>query len=540
MIPARQWNGRQLDVTMKQMKENERREEALVEKSQVEFQKGLYNLSDQTFSELQGSKYVNDDLRPTKKEERTWNAYNIGMLWVGMVICITGFSFAAAMIALGMGFIPALVNVLIGNLIVLIPMQLNSHAGTKYGIPFPIYSELSFGKKGAHIPSLIRTIVAAGWCSVQCWVGGAAFSAIIGCFVPSWDVEGTGRYVGFAIFLVVTLFLGIKGSEGIKWLEAIGSPILLVLCALLVVWIVVLGNSVDLSIADMFALKNNSAMLAENGGFALVFMSGITSNIAVWATLALNIPDFSRYAVSQKAQLKGQLIAMPISVMALAFIGAMMAEVTLVAYGEAQYDPTAVLLHLGNKPLTILVSIGIIIGTLTTNMAANVTAPANGFASLAPKKISYKMGVVLTIVLCIIYRPWYIYGSAGAWVFTFLGSLGTILGPVAAILVADYFVLKKTRVDMKGLYEETPSRYDYSNGWNWRAILSWILGVCIPMMDKVGIGGSFGKFLAANSYLVGFFISFIVYFLLMKHEKQSYVSEKEFDEMTETFEEAEA
>lgn len=504
----------------------------MAKKTQVEFKKGLFDLSDSAMTEFADSRYMSEDLRPTKPEERTWTAYNIGMLWVGMVICITGFSFAAALIALGMAPVPALINVLVGNLIVLIPMQLNSHAGTRYGIPFPIYAKLSFGKKGGMLPSLIRTIVAAGWCSIQCWVGGAAFSSIIGCVSKSWDVDGYGRFVGFALFLLLMLWLGTYGSDAIKWVEAIGSPILIVLCALLVVWVVHLGSTVNMSVIDMFTTGNNMKLLNKNGGYAMVFMAGITSNIAVWATLALNIPDFSRYAESQKAQLKGQMIAMPISVMALAIIGAMYAQVTLVAYGEAQYDPTAVLLHLNNKPLIILVSIGIILGTLTTNMAANLVAPANGFASLAPKKISYKMGVVLTIILCIIYRPWWIYGSAGAWVFTFLGTLGTILGPVAAVLVADYFAIKKRRLDLWSMYTEKVGKYDYSNGWNLRAVIAWALGAFIPMMDKVGIGGDFGRLLDANSYIVGFIISFVVYMILMKYEHKSYVSEREFEDIT--------
>ncbi|MDD6191296.1 MAG: cytosine permease [Firmicutes bacterium] len=499
--------------------------------TQIEFSEGLFVMDEEVKKSLAGSRYINEDLRPTTQAERTWNTYNVSMLWIGMVICITGFSYAAALIALGMSPILALINVAIGNLIVLIPMQLNSHAGTRYGIPFPIFVKLSFGRSGGHLPSLMRTIVAGGWCAIQCWVGGAAFSAIIGVFSSSWEVDGFGRYVGFALFLIVTLILGIRGSEGIKWIENLGSPVLIALCIALIVWIISLGNSVDVSVGDMFLAGNDTALLDQNGGLAMVFMAGITSNIAVWATLALNIPDFSRYAKSQSAQFRGQMFAMPISVMILATIGAMFAKVTQVAYGEAQYDPTAVLLHLNSKVLVVIVSLATILGTLTTNMAANVVAPANGFASLAPKKISYKMGVIFTCVLCIIYRPWWIFGSAGAFMFTFLGTCGTILGPVAAILVADYFIVKKKRVDIKALYDEGNDRYDYTNGWNIKAVASWILGAGIPMLGKF-IGGSFMGFIDANSYIIGFLISFILYIVLMKSEKKSYVSEEEFNAIT--------
>lgn len=501
--------------------------------TQVEFSEGLFELSPETLQELAGSKYMNADLVPTSAAERTWSTYNIGMLWVGMVICITGFSYAAALIALGMAPIIALINVLIGNLIILIPMQLNSHAGTRYGIPFPVFSRITFGRVGAHLPSLTRAIVAAGWCAVQCWVGGAAFSSIISVFSSSWDTEGTGRFIGFGLFMIVTLILGLRGSEGIKWIEAIGSPVLIILCVGLLVWIITLGNDYGVSVADMFLAGNNEEALAANGGMAYVFMAGITSNIAVWATLALNIPDFSRYAKSQKAQFRGQLYAMPTSVMALVIIGAMFAKVTEVAYGQAEFDPTVVLLHLNNKVVVVLASLGVIIGTLTTNMAANVVAPANGFANLAPKKISYKVGIIITCILCVVYRPWWMYGDAGAFMFSWLGTCGTILGPVAAILVADYFIVKKKRINVKALYDENNDTYEYNNGWNVRAIAAWVLGFLVPMLGKFGIGGEVTKWLDANSYIVGFIIAFILYILFMKSEKKSYVSEEQFAEMTE-------
>lgn len=501
--------------------------------TQIEFSEGLYALNEETLAELTHSKYMNDDLRPTSATERTWTTYNIGMLWVGMVICITGFSYAAALIALGMSPLLALVNVLIGNLLILVPMQLNSHAGTKYGIPFPVFSRITFGKVGAHIPSMLRALVAAGWCAVQCWVGGAAVSSAISVFVPSWSIDGTGRFIGFGLFLIITFLLGWKGSNGIKVLESIGSPVLLFLCAGLIVWIILTGNDAGVSLADMFLAPSNYNMIEQNGGMAFVFMAGITSNIAVWATLALNIPDFSRYAKSQKAQFNGQLFFMPSSVIVLAAIGAMFAKVTEVTLGVAQYDPTVVLGQLDNKILLLLVSLATIVATLTTNMAANVVAPANGFANLAPKKISYKWGILVTCVLCIAYRPWWIFGSAGAFMFTWLGTCGTILGPVAAILVADYFVVKKKRINVKALFDENDDTYNYSNGWNWRAILAWLLGCLIPMLGNLGIGGAVTYWMGANSYIVGFIIAFILYVIFMKSEKKSYISQEAFDALCE-------
>lgn len=500
--------------------------------TQREFSEGLYELTDEAAAELISSKYYNEDLTPASQSERTWTTYNIAMLWVGMVICITSFSYAAALVALGLSPVLSIINVLLGNLIVLIPMQLNSHAGTRYGIPFPVFARISFGQKGAQIPSLSRAIVAAGWCAVQCWVGGMAFSAMIGAFVPSWDVSGTGRFVGFGIFILITLLVGMRGAEGIKWLENIGGPILIFLCAGLLIWTLMLGSDYNYTLGTMLAQSSNPELLAENGGMAFVFMAGITSNIAVWATLALNIPDFSRYAKNQKAQFRGQLYAMPTAMVALAVIGALFAEVTRVAFGKAEHDPTAVLLQLDNKFVVVLVSLAVVIATLTTNMAANVVAPSNGFCNLMPRVINYRKGVIITCILCIVYRPWWIFGDAGAFMFSWLGTVGTVLAPVAAILVADYFFVKQKRVDVAALFDEGENRYTYTNGWNIRAIIAWICAVILPLMGTFGIGGDALKWITANSYIFGFIVAMVIYILLMKGDTKSYISEEEFDTIT--------
>lgn len=501
--------------------------------TQKEFKKGLYMLDDSVLAELASSKYYNDDLKPSSPSERTWTTYHIAMLWVGMVIAVTSFSFAAALVSMGLSPLAAIINVAIGNLIVLIPMQLNSHAGTKYGFPFPVYAKASFGKIGAQIPSLARAIVASGWCAVQCWVGGAAISAIIGVFFSGWDVNGTGRFIGFFAFLVINLLISFRGSEAIKWLEAIGSPFLIFVVAGLLIWTLRLGADVGFSFGDLMAMPADSSLIMQNGGFWFVFLAGITSNIAVWATLALNIPDFSRYAKGQKEQFMGQMVAMPISMIALAVIGALFAQVTHLAYGKAEYDPTTVLLHLDSKILIIIVALATIVATLTTNVAANTVAPANGFSNINPKKISYKKGVILTSILCLAYRPWWMYGSAGAFMFDFLGTVGTILGPSAAIFVTDYFIIKKKRIDLHGLYSEENNRYTYNNGFNVKALISWFAAIILPLLyNNFGVGGTAMKWIGANSYIFGFIVAMVLYILLMRNEKASYLTEEEFDNIT--------
>lgn len=501
--------------------------------TQQEFKKGLYILDESVIAGLADSKYYNEDLKPTSQSERTWSTYHIAMLWVGMVIAITSFSFAAALVSLGLSPIAAIINVLLGNLLVLIPMQLNSHAGTKYGIPFPVFAKIAFGKSGAQLPSIARTITGVGWCAVQSWVGGAAVSSIIGVFFSGWDVEGMGRFIGFFIFLLLNFWLAMKGSNGIKWLEAIGSPILISVVVGLLVWTLRLGAEVGFTFGDLMSMSTNTELVIENGGWWFIFLSGITSNIAVWATLALNIPDFSRYAKGQKEQFLGQAIALPVSMTALAVIGALFAEVTRAAYGKAEHDPSVVLLHLDNKLLILIVALATIIATLTTNVAANTVAPANGFSNLSPRRISYKHGVIITGLLSILFRPWWMFGSAGAWMFTFLGTVGTILGPSAAIFIADYAFVKRRRIDLADLYTEGEGRYYYYKGWNVRAIIAWVVSFSLPLFYNItGIGGTVMMWIGANSYIFGFTLGLILYTLLMRSDRKSYVSEEEMDRIT--------
>ena len=379
--------------------------------TQVE-REGLYELTDAARTELVSSRFYNEDLAPTSVSQRTWTTYNITALWIGMAVCIPSFTMASSLVVLGLSPWVAVFNVILGNCIVLIPMQLNSHAGTKYGIPFPVFSRMTFGVIGTHVPSLSRALVACGWCAVQCWIGGMAVAAFVGAFAGGFtemaEVNLLGAMVspafliGFFVFLAITLLVTWKGSEGIKWLQVISAPILIFLCLGLLVWSTVLATGAGYSIGDILQASSDTALVNDSGGFFFVFCAGLTGNIAFWATLALNIPDFSRYAKSQKAQFRGQLYGMPTFMAICAFLGAYFAQSTKLVWGEATFDPSEVLFQLGNPVLTMFTALCVMIVTLTTNVAANVVAQANAFSNLLPSKISFKTGVIITCLLAII------------------------------------------------------------------------------------------------------------------------------------------
>jgi len=447
---------------------------------------------------------------------------------------------ASGLVGLGLSPWTAVLNVTLGNLIVLIPMQLNSHAGTKYGIPFPVFARLTFGSIGAHIPSLSRALVACGWNAVQCWIGGGAVAALVGVFAAGFltmtpislpgAAVGPGYLIGYFIFLALVLFFSTKGSEGIKKLQSIGAPILVVLSVALLIWSTTLATSEGYTVGDILSGSGDPAVLAASGGFMFVFMAGLTGNIAFWATLALNIPDFSRYAKSQKAQFRGQLYGMPTAMFACAFIGAYFAQATLLVDGVAEFNPIDVLGRLDSPIIAIIAALSVMVITLTTTIAANVVAPANAFSNLAPSKVTFNTGVIITVILSIIYSPWWIFGDPNAYIFIWLGTYGTILAPVAAIFVADYYIVKNRTIDVMALFQGPEGRYWYQGGVNVKALVAWVAAVILPFVDQGT--GMFGGWLDANSYIVSFVLGFIIYQLLMKGEKTSFLTEEEHEAMT--------
>ena len=513
---------------------------------------GLFELSDEAKQELASSSYYNDDLAPSSVAERTWTTYTITMLWVGMSICIPSLSLASGLITMGVSPWLSVLNVALGNLIILVPIQLNSTVGTKYGIPFPLFARMTFGMKGAHLPSLLRAFTAMGWCSVQSWVGGGAFAAIIGCFAPKFlDAEWTinlpswggmqtvseGTFIGFILFMLLIAWVAYNGLENIKWVQNIGGPILLAVMIGLLIWAYTYAHgAAGVGFWEVMAQPNDQALIAESGGFGYVYLTGLMGNIAFWATVALNIPDFSRYAKSNGSQFWGQMLGMPIPMAFCAFVGAYFAQATKLADGVASFDPTTVFYHLDNKIAIFISAVGVVMATITTCCAANVVAPANGLSNINPKKISYRLGVLITCLMAFfVLQAWWIYGSGSAY-FTWMNAYGTILAPVAAILVADFWIVKKQRLDIKDMFLKD-GRYSYSNGFNWAAIISWFVAFIVPLIayfipqeQQVG----FWTFLAEWNYIWSFAIGFIVYVLLMKTSMagKSYVTEEEYAQIT--------
>ena len=431
---------------------------------------------DRIKSSSMASSLYNEDLAPTGPEERTWTTYNIAALWIGMSIVITTYLLASGLMAAGMNWWQALLTISLGNMLVLIPMLLNAHAGTKYGVPFPVFVRASFGVRGANFAAIARALVACGWFGIQTWLGGAALDALVTAAWGGWANVTGHTFIAFLVFWVIQLVIILTGVEGVKWFESFSAPLLLGGSLALLIWGFVAGGGVG----NVFS---TSAELQQgNAPFWALFFPSLAANVGYWITLSLNIPDFTRYAKTQRSQIIGQAIGLPLTMTAFSFIGIAVTAATIVVFGEAIWDPVQLITRLTSGiPLLLILAMFIIaIAQISTNMAANVVSPSFDFSNLAPKYISFRTGGIITAVIGVLSFPWLILETAGAYVFTWLVGYGSLLGAIGAVMIVDYWIVRKQQLDLAELYK-MDGKYAYSGGWNWRAIAAVFIGV-IPVL----------------------------------------------------------
>jgi nucleobase:cation symporter-1, NCS1 family len=427
-------------------------------------------------AELSASPYYNEDLAPTGPEERTWTTYNIAALWIGMAIVITTYTLASGLMVAGMNWWQALLTITLGNLIVLIPMLLNAHAGTKYGVPFPVFVRASFGIRGANFAAMARALVACGWFGIQTWIGGLAVDALTTAAWSGWANVPGHAFIAFFVFWAIQLVIILRGIEGVKWFESYSAPLLIGGSLALLVWGFIAGGG----IANVFS---TSAQLQQGQApFWALFWPSLAANVGYWITLSLNIPDFTRYAKSQRSQVLGQALGLPLTMTAFSFIGISVTAATVVVFGEAIWDPVVLVTRLATDyPVVLIIAmIVIVLAQISTNMAANVVSPSFDFSNLAPKYISFKVGGIITAIIGVISFPWVLFENVGAYIFTWLVGYGSLLGAIGAVMIADYWILRRRRLDVAELYRPD-GRYAYSGGWTWRAIAAVLIGV-IPVL----------------------------------------------------------
>lgn len=465
------------------------------------------------------SPFVNHDLFPSRLRDRKWGMKDIAALWISMSACVPTYMLASSLIAEGMSWWQAVLTIFLGNCVVLLPMVLNAHAGTKYGIPFPVYCRPSFGILGANVPALLRALVACGWFGIQAWIGGWAIYKILAVYFPQWE-SLPAAYLGinlpqlvcFLFFWGINMFVIYKGIESIRILLNIKAPLLIALGIALLAWAYQRAGGFGPMLDKPSAF---AAGQPKEGQFWVFFFPALTGMVGFWATLSLNIPDFTRYAYSQKDQAAGQALGLPTTMGLFSFIGVAVTSATLVIYGETIWDPVVLITKFKHPAILVFALAALCIATLATNIAANVVSPANDFANLWPEKISFRRGGYITGVIGILIQPWRLVADPTGYIFTWLVGYSALLGSIGGILICDYFLIRKTRLDLIKLYERK-GPYWYTDGFNIKALVALVVGILpnLPgFLGTIKVMKVHPLWITLYNYawFVGFGLSFLVY-----------------------------
>ena len=476
--------------------------------------------------ELQHTSLYSEDLAPVPQNKRTWNTWNYAALWISMSLCIPTYMLASSLIEGGMNWWQSILTIFLGNVVVLIPMILNGHAGAKYGIPFPVFARASFGTAGANIPAMLRAIVACGWFGIQKWIGGFALYQMLRLWFPalatlpqifpsSWGLQ-TGPAITFLLFWLLNMYVVYLGVESIKKLLVFKAFFLPIAALALLFWAINAGHGLG-------PILSQPSKFVSTAGFFAFFFPALTGMVGFWATLSLNIPDFTRYAKSQKAQITGQAVALPTSMTLFSFIGVVVTSATTLIYGTTIWDPLVLAGKFDSKLLVTVAMIAVAISTLATNIAANIVSPANDFAHLAPAKINFRTGGYITGLIGILIFPWKLIADPSGYIFTWLVGYSSLLGPVGGIMIVDYYFIRKQNLVLNDLYRKT-GIYQFNNGFNVAAIIALIAGILpnvpgflttIKMMDT-DIVPIWMSHIYNYAWFVGFGVSGLIYYLLMK------------------------
>jgi NCS1 family nucleobase:cation symporter-1 len=471
------------------------------------------------------------DLAPVQPAERTWGTGNYAALWISMSLCIPTYMLASSLIEGGMNWWQALVTIFLGNTIVLVPMLLNGRAGAQYGIPFPVFARASFGVRGANVPALLRAIIACGWFGIQTWIGGYALYQMAVLWVPSlatlpaifpanWGLA-TGPALLFFLFWLLNMYVVYKGVDSIRKLLVFKAFFLPVAALALLWWAISAGNGLGPILAQ-------PSKFTSSVQFWAFFFPSLTGMVGFWATLSLNIPDFTRYATSQRAQQMGQAIGLPTSMTMFSFVGVVVTSATFVIYGKTIWDPVVLAGKFDSKLLVSFAMLAVALSTLATNIAANIVSPANDFANFSPERISFKTGGYLTGIIGLLTFPWKLIADPTGFIFTWLVGYSGLLGPIGGIMIVDYYLLRKQHLDLPDLYQYH-GRYAYRNGVNRAAMWALVIGILPNISGFLTAVGALDKgtvwpplvSLYHYSWFVGFLVSGGVYLLLMRAQTAS-------------------
>ncbi|HZS08398.1 MAG TPA: NCS1 family nucleobase:cation symporter-1 [Blastocatellia bacterium] len=469
------------------------------------------------YAAISSSPLYNEDLAPVPVAKRNWTTYNYAALWISMAHCIPTYMLASSLIAVGMNWWQALFTILLGNTIVLIPILLNSHPGTKYGIPFPVFARASYGTIGSNLPALMRALVACGWFGIQAWIGGEALDTFFRAVIPGWagllggPIGGhtVTAWLSFLLFWGLNIFIIFRGMDLLRAVENWAAPFVLVMTALLLGWAIWRAQGLG-------SLLRDAGRFRSFGEFMPIFIPSLTGMIGYWATLSLNMPDFTRFGRSQREQAVGQVVALPSTMTVFAAMGVMITSAAIVIFPNMKaddlWDPMKLVGQFDNVIIIAISMFTVVVATLAVNIAANVVSPANDFANAFPKLISFRMGGLITGIIGILMQPWKLLADPSGYIFKWLLGYSGGLGSIAGVLIADYWLVRNKKLALGDLYR-TKGAYTYASGWNWRAVVATVTG-CVLAWAGLVIPAM--KPLYDYAWFVGFGASAVTHYVLMK------------------------
>ncbi len=478
---------------------------------------GRVELKHDAFVEISASPLFNSDLAPVRVADRNWSTYNYAALWISMAHCIPTYMLSSGLISAGMNWWQALITILLGNTIVLIPILLNSHPGTKYGIPFPVFARAAYGTYGSNLPALMRALVACGWFGIQAWIGGEALNTFFAALVPGWNgllggpIGGHAptEWLSFLFFWGLNIYIIYRGMDLLRKVENWAAPFVLIMTALLLGWAIWKAHG----LGYLLTQQGKFHTLAE---FWPVFIPSLTGMIGFWATLSLNMPDFTRFGHSQREQAIGQIAALPSTMTVFAAMGVIITSAAAVIYphmrAEELWDPMKLVGQFHQVVVIAISMFTVVVATLAVNIAANVVSPANDFANAFPKLISFRTGGLITGIVGILMQPWRLLADPSGYIFSWLVGYSGGLGSIAGVLIADYWLVRHRRLELGDLYRRQ-GIYTYNGGWNWRAVVATLLGCALAW---IGLVVPWLHKLYDYAWFVGFGVALLTHLILMK------------------------
>ncbi|MFF0794594.1 NCS1 family nucleobase:cation symporter-1 [Streptomyces spiralis] len=449
------------------------------------------------------------DLAPIKREGRRWGAYNVFTLWANDVHSLGNYAFAIGLFALGLNVWGILAAFALASVLLFLLLTLSGFMGHKTGVPFPVMSRIAFGIKGARIPAAVRGAVAVTWFGIQTYLASTVLSTLLVAMFPALSRLQTNSLLGqstlgwitFLALWALQVLIVSYGMQMIRRYMAFAAPTTLITMCALAVWLFVrAGGSISLS----------DGQPLTGGAMWLQVLQAAALWVVIYGTFVLNFCDFTRSARSRGSIVRGNVIGIPVNMLFFACIVAVLSGAQFKLDGRVITSPTDIVRTIPNMALLAVASLALIALTVAVNLLANFVAPIYTLVNLFPRRLDFRKAGLVSAVVGLVITPWNLYNNP-AVVNYFLGGLGALLGPLFGVIMADYWLLRKARVNVPHLYTEDPgAEYHYRRGYNPRAVAAFVPSAAIAVIVALvplfhaaaGFSWFIGAVLAAGLYTV--------------------------------------